>query len=955
MTLATRAPSWAIARVQLALKVKRPVSLPVHHAAMFYAMLCDAHHLVCGAAPAMPDGVMLSAPDQALTRASPRSPVNLGLTFFASNEYSVRQSALAVIDGLKRLGRQPSARQWLRDFSLDSLFDVVAGKAVSTAGQLTCIRPEHYSSENDRLQSHSIVTLHFRSPLRSLRPKRQCVEGHSYFDERYFHGELLLRRLAKRVRQLGLDGIPELDTEAVESRVETTQNELVWLDVGYGSTKDRKTLGGCVGKVQLAHLSELQKFLLVLGQYARVGENTRFGFGEYRIMELGPDPFAIQRSQALLDHAIDQADVSRIAEEFALESGELSSAMEAIRSGTYRPEPTFRVSIPKPDGSRRELSIPSKRDRAIQRIMLDGIAPGIDGFLESSAIAYRRGLGRQQATARIRSAFQEGFAWAIRSDFTRFFDQVDHALLERRLHAYLADPITVDWLMQTVRSAMPGSNVGLPTGSPLSPILANLFLDRFDEVVQSMQCRLIRYADDFLILCRTREEADAIGSRARQEADSLRLELNVKKTALVDFQDGFDFLGYRFELATQDWSCSRSEEPQAIHDVAWKPILRTDPEKSSHSLPGESDVRPWHQSTTLLVGDGYDHVDWVSDQLEITSRASKPTLRVSTKNLREVVCANTTEVHWRAIRSLASQGIPIVVMHDNGRVEMELHTEEATVNAATARRQVELIEDTALRLKIARELVASKIHNYAVLAQRMFQKSTPMAPRLFELVQSAYRAESHSSLLGVEGGAAAIWYGRFGELLANDFTFARRVAPDASDPVNVLLNMGFTVLHRWCVFWIRREGMLESLGSLHEPRMGHAALASDLQEPFRHLVDLSVIEATRVLRANDFSADPSGPFPLMLKNRARRTILKLLCERFAKSVVCDGTAEPKSYQEQLRAVSRRYRQSLENDEVEFKSFWHPRPGRSRRTSAGTDPRGMDESQSVRSNKRGEGD
>src|SRR5262249_8515873 len=156
-------------------------------------------------------------------------------------------------------------------------------------------------------------------------------------------------------------------------------------------------------------------------------------------------------------------------------------------------------------------------------------------------------LGRHRAADRIRSLFAQGYHYALRADFRRFFDSIDHRLLEDRLDAYLDDRPMVELIMGWARHGAIAAGRGLPIGAPLSPVRSNLFLDSFDEEIERAGGRLVRYADDFLILYRTHAEAEAAFELATRQAEALLLELNGAKTAVLDLKEPFEFLGFRFE------------------------------------------------------------------------------------------------------------------------------------------------------------------------------------------------------------------------------------------------------------------------------------------------------------------------------------------------------------------------------------------------------------------------
>ena len=335
----------------------------------------------------------------------------------------------------------------------------------------------------------------------------------------------------------------------------------------------RKALGGAVGRVTLTNVTPEVAACLAWGQYARIGEATRFGFGHYRIEELGPPPFACARAGDLLTLAVEHAALDEAAARWELPAGEAREAARQLIAGEYQPRPHFRLEIPKPDGGRRTLAIPSRLDRVLQRAVLEVVAPAVDLFLEESSLAYRRGLGRHTAARRLRQAFADGFRWGVKADFLAFFDSVDHAQLRERIAAYVADDRLTDVLMRWVTDGAPQADRGVPTGAPLSPLLANLFLDEFDETLGR---RLIRYADDFVILFRQKEEAEQVLAEARRAAETLQLELNRDKTRTLELGSGFEFLGYRFE-PRESWEFAGPDGPRRIEELGWEErnFLRT--------------------------------------------------------------------------------------------------------------------------------------------------------------------------------------------------------------------------------------------------------------------------------------------------------------------------------------------------------------------------------------------
>jgi CRISPR-associated protein Cas1 len=558
-----------IFRVRVTLRMKRGTRMHAHHAAILYALLSEAHGRAQQSDPCIPDGLLLDAPEQARLWLAEGSSYAFGFTLFDSHPLAASQQVDALVRGLRRIGRdggpaKSRAAALGNNFEVQRVDDLVSGRARSAGGLLEPIPADWIEHECEQLAGQTRLTLRFLSPLRAHRSKHARQTGHQFFDRFHFDADAFLRRIAGRLDALGLAA--GLDDASPLPPPVVVDNRLVWLDLSYGPRETRKALGGGVGRVEIDGVSPAVARCLVWGQYARIGEATRFGFGHYRIEQLGPDRTHCARAIELLDLVADDPALDAAAGRAELASGEASAAAEELKTGDYHPQPHFRVFIPKADGEQRMLSIPSRLDRVLQRSVLDTIGPAVDLFLEESSLAYRRGLGRHTAAKRLSDAYAADYRWAIRADFQDFFDSIDHRQLRERLEAYLADDRLAAVLMDWIQAGAPSPGRGVPTGAPLSPLLANLFLDEFDEAIEKTGCRLVRYADDFVILFRDRAEADRHLGEARRAAEALRLELNRDRTQTVELRAGFDFLGFHFAVR-DDWEFDGPEGPQPIDQL----------------------------------------------------------------------------------------------------------------------------------------------------------------------------------------------------------------------------------------------------------------------------------------------------------------------------------------------------------------------------------------------------
>jgi CRISPR-associated protein Cas1 len=168
-----------------------------------------------------------------------------------------------------------------------------------------------------------------------------------------------------------------------------------------------------------------------------------------------------------------------------------------------------------------------------------------------------------------------------------------------------------------------------------------------------------------------------------------------------------------------------------------------------------------------------------------------------------------------------------------------------------------------------------------------------------------------------------LWYKQLGRRLGSGFSFTRRTAPDAHDPVNVLLNIAHTLLYRHMILAARAAGLSPALGIFHVSDGRFASLAGDLQEPFRHLMERAVIEATCRLRPQHFRTVLDGPFALTLEWQAARQFQAILQRLLRTQVVARGQTEPRSYREQFLVQARSLRRHLLNSTQPFEAFVHP--------------------------------
>ena len=223
----------------------------------------------------------------------------------------------------------------------------------------------------------------------------------------------------------------------------------------------------------------------------------------------------------------------------------LARLRRALLAGDYAPGPVRRVEIVKEDGGTRPLAIPCVADRVAQTAVAFALTPLLEPAMSPASFGYRPGLGVADAVARVDELRRENRIWILESDVARFFETVPHsrllALLDARTGDSLLTELVASWLD---RAGVEGC--GLLQGSPLSPLLANLYLDEIDHLLDGPEGRLVRYADDFVVLSTRKADAEAAKERAATLLEERGLALHPDKTRIGSFEDGFWFLGHYF-------------------------------------------------------------------------------------------------------------------------------------------------------------------------------------------------------------------------------------------------------------------------------------------------------------------------------------------------------------------------------------------------------------------------
>jgi len=579
-------------------------------------------------------------------------------------------------------------------------------------------------------------------------------------------------------------------------------------------------------------------------------------------------------------------------ERFAARVGrEIREILERVEGGRYRPYPLLKIVVEKKPGTgkTRTLLVPAVRDRVLQTAVARYLSKSFEEeFLECS-YGYRPGRSVDRAIARVRKCHELGYLYIVDADIHTFFDLVDHDLLLRRLGEREPGEALMDLLRQWVRGQIwDGQQVrplrrGVPQGSPISPLLANFFLEDFDRELEKSGRKLIRYADDFLVLAKTPAEAEAALALSAATLAELHLELNQEKTRIVDFEHGFEFLGALFQGETiwVPWKHERRRGkilfmarpmPLAQRTRYELPPARNTMEaafvraRATTAGPAERPAKTRSGAVAYLYVTEQGAVLRKAGDRFLIEKDDEVTLDLPYHKLECVLLFGNIQVTTQAMAELLEKGVSLSLFSRQGMYRGSLLPARGK-NIELRLAQFERYHDRGRALATARAVVAGKIANALTVLGRYREKNEVTAEfeerrkGLEAAVEKAGTAPDIATLDGTEGAAARAYFTSLMEFNRSEMTWPGRQKHPSTDPLNALLSLTYTLVMHELTALLEGVGLDPYLGYLHQIDYGRPSLALDLVEAFRHpLADRLVLMLVnkRVLGPEDFREGPEG-------------------------------------------------------------------------------------------------
>ena len=550
-----------------------------------------------------------------------------------------------------------------------------------------------------------------------------------------------------------------------------------------------------------------------------------------------------------------------------------------LQHGLYRPGPLRRLQIPKKSGGVRVLSIPSVVDRVAQTAAATALSEFLEPEFEEASFGYRPGRSVAQAVRRVDMLRRSGYHWVVDADIEQFFDTVPHRRLLEKLGGQVGDEHFVD-LVSLWLETFGEDGIGLAQGSPISPVLANLFLDALDEEMEQDGIRIVRFADDFLLLARNETKARGALERAIRHLAGEGLKLNAEKTRIVSFEEAFHFLGKLFVRAMMI-DAEASDEPARV-DVTAAEAPAVDLNRSKVaaatrepiveeggagqvSLSDEETIATSSQlgprQRTLYVCEPKRMLTAAGEAFSVEEEGAG-IIAIPARLVHRVEVGPAARIAEKALRLASDWGVPVFLVDGYGRQQSVLSPSMSS-DPELVLAQAGASGDDERRLALVQAIVSGRLANAQALLKRLNRRRKSGAveeacDQLLALRRRAAVARDVDQARGFEGSGAARYWPALSMCLSHGWKIPLRRRHPAPDPVNIVLDWMAALLTRDMSVAVLAAGLHPGIGTLHATARGREACVFDLVEEFRApIAEAATVSLfnKRILTRDDFVSD----------------------------------------------------------------------------------------------------
>lgn len=552
-----------------------------------------------------------------------------------------------------------------------------------------------------------------------------------------------------------------------------------------------------------------------------------------------------------------------------------------LKQGSYHPGPLRQVDIPKASGGLRRLSIPCIRDRIVQSAVAMTLSPLFEAEFEDVSYGYRPGRSVKQALARVQSLRDEGWHFTVDADIEGYFDNLSHDLMmERLLRSVTESPLTSLVSLWLETGADHGR--GLSQGSPLSPLLSNLFLDDLDEALIQTPFRLVRFADDFVVMTKSLKDAEKAFSMIGGLLDRFGLSFNQKKTRIRSFDESLRFLGAVFvrNMVIRESPELGGDAPERLlRAIAERDREQEQKRERFEAHEGAQASAGYDKGVRTLYVHGRDrdislknlgfaiHGSAIGAGGDTGGHAGENRLlaAIHPSQIDRMEIGPHASVSTEALRNALTFGVDVAFVNGHGETLGNLNgplPSRSRRHLAQARH----VLNPDLRLACAKHFVLARLRNQRALLRRLNQRRglefvDQICSQYVRPLRAVEHATSQENLMGYEGEATARYWRGWSALLLHGWSLDRRRRRPAGDPVNIALNCAAGLLERDTRNVVVAAGLNPGFGMLHSVDDGRDALVYDFMEIFRaSLMESVVLEAfnTRMLRPEHFEPMAEG-------------------------------------------------------------------------------------------------